>query len=269
MSHVASKAPEKMTLADKGEFLEYAKNPTDPEHIKLKEQAEQLAHEIEDDMDAYDVVHVQAMQHRVSRTWLGKLFNVAPFPAAEDAAGSVSIGEVAAKANATATVRRDLPGGVSELDMEQQPVVGQAQPVRNDRPSGRSPSAASVTRTTSSGVQRTTAAPASAPINLLSAKGGVHRLMYKKYNPNRPPLIARWYIPWTCLSLAVLIWTPDVWKLKALYLADGYYAQLRRSVHTAYWRATMDPDEFVELMTQLEANLPRHLRSVKGSNCPM
>jgi hypothetical protein len=95
-----------------------------------------------------------------------------------------------------------------------------------------------------------------------------NRFMFKKRNPHSTPLLMRWWIPYACVFAIGLVWTPDTWKLRGLHYADSNYAALRRAIHTQYWRWTMDPTEFADLMKEIEANLPKNSRSVKSSDCP-
>lgn len=94
-----------------------------------------------------------------------------------------------------------------------------------------------------------------------------NRFMFKKRNPHRVPILLRWWVPYFGLAALGFVWTPDMWKLRALHYCDSKYAALRRRVHTEYWRWTMDPAEFALLMEQIEANIAKNKR-VKSSDCP-
>jgi hypothetical protein len=213
-------------------------NPTDPHDIALKKEAEAFRNQVEDDLDAYDLAHVEALEAKITRvgSWLF------PRSASSESAAPLSETAAAAAAVATATLKKETIASSSQFSR-----------VRADD-------------TTPLGDAKQ---PAAAYLRHRQQQSLARRLMYRRHNPNRLPLLERWYVPYVCVGLAILTWTPDTWKLRTLYIADAYYAKFRRAVHTAYWKYTMDPEEFVLLMEQMEANLPRHLRTVKGSNCPM
>lgn len=89
--------------------------------------------------------------------------------------------------------------------------------------------------------------------------------MRRKRNIDRVPLLQRWWVPWMCAGALCIVWTPDTMKLRGLHFADSKYAAIRRWIHTEYWRATMNPDEFATLMKEIEAARPR---TVKSTDCP-
>lgn len=95
-----------------------------------------------------------------------------------------------------------------------------------------------------------------------------NRLLFRKADPRRVPLIQRWWVPWVCIGSIVLVWTPDIMKLRAIYKADHQYTQLKFMIHSWYWRMTMDEDKYKLLMKQLEEGVPRSLR-VKSTDCPL
>ncbi|KEG11238.1 hypothetical protein DQ04_02821000 [Trypanosoma grayi] len=90
--------------------------------------------------------------------------------------------------------------------------------------------------------------------------------IFKQRHPGWVPLIQRWWVPCVCAAGIVLIWTPDVWKLRTLYWCDHRYALFRQSVHKAYWRATMNVEDYEALMRDMELDRPP---SVKATNCPL
>lgn len=110
--------------------------------------------------------------------------------------------------------------------------------------------------------------PASSQIPGKDAHEQQSKWMFRKRNPHHTPFLQRRWIPWACAAGIVLVWTPDTWKLRTLHYCDVQYAALRRFVHTQYWRATMNPEEFQKLMAEMEANVAKHKRSVKSSDCP-
>nr|CCC91618.1 conserved hypothetical protein [Trypanosoma congolense IL3000] len=89
---------------------------------------------------------------------------------------------------------------------------------------------------------------------------------FKLRHPGWVPLIQRPWVPYFCFGCIVIVWTPDVWKLRTLHWCDYQYAELRRAVHRAYWRATMDKQEYKELMEELERGRPPPLGA---SKCPL
>ncbi|RNF25359.1 uncharacterized protein Tco025E_02263 [Trypanosoma conorhini] len=90
--------------------------------------------------------------------------------------------------------------------------------------------------------------------------------LFKQRHPGWVPLIQRWWVPCVCVAGLVVVWTPDVWKLRALYWCDHKYALLRRSVHKAYWRATMSAADYERLMQELGQGQPQ---PVKANKCPL
>ncbi|KPA83646.1 putative mitochondrial hypothetical protein [Leptomonas pyrrhocoris] len=93
----------------------------------------------------------------------------------------------------------------------------------------------------------------------------VNSWLFRRQHPGWVPLMQRWWVPWLCMGSIVLIWTPDVWKLRWLYICDHQYALLRQAIHKAYWRATMDPADYAALMADIEAERPS---TVSATNCP-
>lgn len=93
----------------------------------------------------------------------------------------------------------------------------------------------------------------------------VNAWLFKRQHPGWIPLMQRWWVPWVCVVGIAVIWTPDVWKLRTLYLLDYQYAQLRQSIHKSYWRLTMRKEDYDALMADIEAQRPR---SVKSTECP-
>ncbi|KPI87588.1 hypothetical protein ABL78_3339 [Leptomonas seymouri] len=89
--------------------------------------------------------------------------------------------------------------------------------------------------------------------------------LFRRQHPGWVPLMQRWWVPWLCAGSIVLIWTPDVWKLRFLYMCDYRYALLRQSIHKAYWRATMSPEDYAALMEDIEAQRPTR---VSATSCP-
>lgn len=243
-------------------------NPTNEQDMQLKAQAEHFRHELEDDLDAYDLAHVEAVERRVASSWLGRFFpslnptaqtvdaaSLSPTHKAEHLSGSAveevsaAFAAMAASATAAAAAEKNATKkAVSGSERLRSTGSGTAAALR-DAPRPAVPRAASLEERMQSSLTR--------------------RLMYRTANPNRTPLLERKIVPIFCAGALMMVWTPDHWKLKTLVLCDYYYAMLRRRVHTAYWRATMDPDDFVVLMEQMEANLPKHLRTVQSSDCPL
>lgn len=89
--------------------------------------------------------------------------------------------------------------------------------------------------------------------------------LFKKKHPGWTPLMQRWWVPWVCLGTLVLVWTPDVWKLRTLYYLDWQYTVLRQNIHKAYWRATMRKEDYEALIADIEAQRPS---KVKATDCP-
>ena len=95
----------------------------------------------------------------------------------------------------------------------------------------------------------------------------INSWLFKKVNPDYVPLMSRWWVPWVAVATIGLIWTPDPWKLRTLYMVDHQYALARQAVHKWYWRMTMDPADYEVLLKQMEANVPKR-KQVKSSDCP-
>lgn len=84
----------------------------------------------------------------------------------------------------------------------------------------------------------------------------------------RQPLIARWWIPYVCAAGVLAVWTPDQFKVRALYWMDQRHDNVKLAVHKWYWYYTMPADRYAILMEQLEANVPKSER-VKSTDCPL
>lgn len=93
----------------------------------------------------------------------------------------------------------------------------------------------------------------------------VNTWLFRRQHPSWVPLMQRWWVPWLCCGSIALIWTPDVWKLRTLYLFDHQYALLRQSIHKAYWWATMTPEDYAAHMAAIAAERPSRVR---GTSCP-
>ncbi|KAG5486710.1 hypothetical protein LSCM1_07964 [Leishmania martiniquensis] len=93
----------------------------------------------------------------------------------------------------------------------------------------------------------------------------VNTWLFRRQHPSWVPLMQRWWVPWACTASIVLIWTPDVWKLRTLYFCDHQYALFRQSVHKAYWWATMTPEDYAAHIADIEAARPSR---VSGTSCP-
>lgn len=89
--------------------------------------------------------------------------------------------------------------------------------------------------------------------------------LFRRQHPGWVPLMQRWWVPWLCMGSIVLIWTPDVWKLRCLYTCDHQYALLRQAIHKAYWRATMSKEDYDALIADIEAERPT---KVSATSCP-
>ncbi|KAK7201479.1 hypothetical protein NESM_000211000 [Novymonas esmeraldas] len=89
--------------------------------------------------------------------------------------------------------------------------------------------------------------------------------LFRRQHPGWVPLMQRWWVPWLCVGSIAVLWTPDVWKLRTLYVCDHQYALFRQAIHKAYWRATMSPEDYAALMADIEAERPT---KVASTNCP-
>lgn len=261
-------------------------NPTNTQDMQLKAQAEQFRHELEDDLDAYDLAHVEAVERRVATSWLGRFFpslnptahtvdaaSLSPPPLAEHLSGSAaeeaSAAVTAAAATAAAAAAEKSGGKKTAVSgSERLRSTGSASTGSPCSPQQGQVSAIAAAAAALKDAPRP-AVPGAPSLEERMAQSLTRRLMYRTVNPNRVPLLERKIVPLMCAGALALVWTPDHWKLKSLVLCDYYYAMLRRRVHTAYWQATMDPEDFIVLMEQMEANLPKHLRTVQSSDCPL
>lgn len=217
--------------------------------------AEVFLSDLEHEIAAYDRANAEAVKSRVSR-WFG-FGGASQAPSAptvevagtttpaglssEEAdaslAGGVGPGGVAAAAAAVAAGNK--PAADSHLHFERRSAADLQQQA----------SASQAAQTKRRWFRRNTAA------------GGM------SYEYKTPLLMRRW-VPYVCVAAICVVWIPDMYKLRALHWCDARYAKLRRDIHTEYWRWTMPPDEFAELMQQIEAQIPKHRRSVKSSDCP-
>lgn len=93
----------------------------------------------------------------------------------------------------------------------------------------------------------------------------VNSWLFRRQHPGWVPLMQRWWVPWLCAGSIALIWTPDVWKLRCLYICDHQYALFRQSIHKAYWRATMSKEDYETLIADIEAERPT---KVTSTSCP-
>ncbi|SCU66882.1 uncharacterized protein TEOVI_000773900 [Trypanosoma equiperdum] len=92
-----------------------------------------------------------------------------------------------------------------------------------------------------------------------TSRGQQQRLnswFFKLRHPGWVPIIQRPWVPYFCIGCLMLVWTPDIWKLRTLHWCDYQYAEFRRAVHRAYWRATMSAEDYKELMEELERGRP-------------
>ena len=228
-------------------------NPTDPADIATKREAEEFVMELEADLDAYDAADMEALEKYVTRSRLGRWFFGDSSSSAIPPA-TASIGDAPGDSLPSAAAA-SIAAGVAITAAKSSKVMRTRATDINFSPN-----------------EETVVTPAGKPPpqqQVEPRRSLTQRLMFRRYNPNRTPLIARWYVPYICAGVTALIWTPDHWKLRTLYLADAYYAQLRRAIHTEYWRMTMNQEDFATLMEQMEANMPRDKRTVKGTDCPM
>jgi hypothetical protein len=100
----------------------------------------------------------------------------------------------------------------------------------------------------------------------MDAKASANRVL-DKIRP-KEPLLSRWWVPYACILGIVAIWTPDKYKVRALYYADDAHDRFKLWVHTWYWWATMPTEKYSLLMEQLAANVPKSER-VQSTDCPL
>lgn len=102
-----------------------------------------------------------------------------------------------------------------------------------------------------------------------SASNPLSRWMARRrQRPGYVPMIQRTWVPFFCVAAVVYIWLPDRVKVRWLLWADDQHDRVRLWVHKQYWRATMDPDRYAQLMEQLEANVAPSER-VASTKCPL
>jgi hypothetical protein len=56
--------------------------------------------------------------------------------------------------------------------------------------------------------------------------------------------------PWLVCIAVACIWTPDKYKVDAMYVVEDAHVWLQDTVHHWYWWATMDKDRYEMLMRQ-------------------
>lgn len=247
-----------------------------PEAADLQ-AAEAFVSDIHQEILAYDIANAKAMEAYATRWWskvpfFGRHARLALEyeAAAAAAAGATGTTEGVGEANAAATAQSAAPPGPSGLHLTPEEAAAAMQVGGTYLHKQ--------TTQTSRGfkVERTSAIDAAQLSHFTQAGGGkagaalppppkVNSWLFRRQHPGWVPLMQRWWVPWLCLSSIVLIWTPDVWKLRCLYICDHQYALFRQSIHKAYWRATMSPEDYAALMADIEAERPS---KVSAANCP-
>eukprot|EP00760_Papus_ankaliazontas_P014918 PhM_4_TR16177/c0_g2_i1/m.86730 len=93
----------------------------------------------------------------------------------------------------------------------------------------------------------------------------------ERASPNktlRTPLLGRWWVPYVCVLSFVFVWTPEKYKLALFQTLQWGHQALQFQVHRAYWRVTMDPNEYSMLMKQIADGVEKNKR-VQSPDCPL
>lgn len=244
-----------------------------PEAADLQ-AAEAFVSDIQQEILAYDIANAKAMEAYATRWWSKvPYFGRHAKRALEyEAATAAAAAEEATKMHETATTAAasaTVPTGSSGLHLSPEEAAAAMQV-------GGSYLHTQTTQTSRGFKVERTSAIDPAQIPQLTKAGGRHGAalppppkvnswLFRRQHPGWVPLMQRWWVPWLCLGSIVLIWTPDVWKLRCLYTCDHQYALLRQEIHKAYWRATMSKEDYEALMADIEAERPS---KVSSTSCP-
>jgi hypothetical protein len=253
-----------------------------PEAADLQ-AAEAFVSDIQQEILAYDIANAKAMEAYATKWWSKvPYFGRHAKRALEYEAATAAAAAAASKADAVTTVfpadattpSAAPPSGPSGLHLTPEEAAAAMQVGGTYLHKQ--------TSQTSRGfkVERTSAIdPAQLPEFTKTAAGGktgaaasapppppkVNSWLFRRQHPGWVPLMQRWWVPWLCVGSIVLIWTPDVWKLRCLYMCDHQYALLRQAIHKAYWRATMSKEDYDALVADIEADRPT---KVTTTSCP-
>lgn len=271
--------------------------PNSPEAADLQ-AAEAFVSDIQQEIMAYDIANAKAMEAYAAKWWSAVPFfgrHAKRALEAEAAAAAAAASEASAAATPPSAVSSSAPhataasasaaaasaggGGAGEqglhLTSEEAAAALQAGGTYLHRRTSQTSRGFKVERTSAidsaqvSQFADATAAgarPGAAPA--AAAAAAVPKLnswLFRRQHPGWVPLMQRWWVPWLCAGSILVIWTPDVWKLRTLYLLDHQYALLRQSIHKAYWRATMKPEDYAALIADIEAQRPS---KVGATSCP-
>ncbi|KAG5507449.1 hypothetical protein JIQ42_07746 [Leishmania sp. Namibia] len=256
-------------------------SPNSPEAADLQ-AAEAFVSDIQQEILAYDIANAKAIESYAVRWW-----SAVPFfgrhakraleaeAAAEQACESTEAAAAAVDGEASSSGGHGL-----HLSPEEAAAALKSGGTFLHRQTTQTPRGLKVERTSaidqaqlsqlSNGAGRALGAKAaSAPAATASTKTvpapTVNTWLFRRQHPSWVPLMQRWWVPWLCTVGIVLIWTPDVWKLRTLCFCDHQYALLRQSVHQAYWWATMKPEDYAAHMADIAAARPSR---VGGTSCP-
>lgn len=235
-----------------------------PEAADLQ-AAEAFVSDIQQEILAYDIANAKAMEAYATRWWSKVPFfgRHAKRALEYEAATAAAAAEAAKKADSAA------PSGSSGLHLSAEEAAAAMQVGGTYLRTQASQTSRGLK------VERTSAIDPAQLSNMAHAGGKpgaalppppkVNSWLFRRQHPGWVPLMQRWWVPWLCMGSIVLIWTPDVWKLRCLYICDHQYALLRQEIHKAYWRATMSKEDYEALMADIEAERPS---SVTSTSCP-
>lgn len=252
-------------------------SPNSPEAADLQ-AAEAFVSDIQQEILAYDIANAKAIELYAVRWWSAVPFfgrHAKRALAAESTAAAVAAAgethestEAAAAAVAVDGSANSSEGHGLRLSPEEAAAALQPGGAYLHRQTSQTPRGFKVERTSAldpgqlsqlaggaSGASESKAVPVPK----------VNTWLFRRQHPSWVPLMQRWWVPWLCCGSIVLIWTPDVWKLRTLYFCDHQYALLRQSIHKAYWWATMRPEDYAEHIAAIAAERPSRVR---GTSCP-
>ncbi|AIN95611.1 hypothetical protein LPMP_060520 [Leishmania panamensis] len=266
--------------------------PNSPEAADLQ-AAEAFVSDIQQEILAYDIANARAIESYAVRCWsavpfFGRHAKRALEAEATATAAAAAAAEETHKSTDTAGVAAAVDGKVSSsgghglhLSPEEAAAALQVGGVYLHRQTSQTPRGFKVERTSAielkqlsqftdgardaSGSKAASKSAVAVAASKTAPAPEVNTWLFRRQHPSWVPLMQRWWVPWLCCGSIVLIWTPDVWKLRTLYFCDHQYALFRQSIHKAYWWATMSPEDYAAHMADITAERPSR---VSGASCP-
>ncbi|KAG5511183.1 hypothetical protein JKF63_07125 [Porcisia hertigi] len=253
-------------------------SPNSPEAADLQ-AAEAFVSDIQQEILAYDIANAKAIESYAVRCW-----SAVPFFGRHAKRALEAEAAAAADATVTPTVADPVVGSSGGPGLHLSPEEAAAalqsgntylhrqtlqtsRGFKVERTSAIDP--AQLSQFTDPAGSASMAKPAPAPRATGAIQAApvprVNTWLFRRQHPSWIPLMQRWWVPWLCAGSIVLIWTPDVWKLRTLYFCDHQYALFRQSIHKAYWWATLSPEDYAAHIAAIAAERPS---KVNAASCP-